>query len=227
MFSKIFSFFLCFCASNLLAQEINIPLGTWRTHLPYRSVRSVALAERQIYAASESGVFVFDAENKTTQILSKSNGLSEAQATQIAYHLPTKKVIIAYFNGNIDLIEANRIRNVPTIRNSANIPENTKSIEHIFVQGQFAYLSAGFGVVVLDMQRNEVKETWKNLGTGGSSLSVTACTSDGNRFFIATPQGIFRASANSNLQDFNSWQKYTLASALPQVAAQLAESQFH
>jgi ligand-binding sensor domain-containing protein len=216
----LFLFIIYVSVGRLVAQEANIPLGTWRTHLPYRSAQSLALAEKQIYVAAESGVFIFDTENKTTQILSKSNGLSEAQATQIAYHLPTKKVIIAYFNGNIDLIEANRIRNVPTIRNSTNIPDNTKSIEHIFVQEQFAYLSAGFGVVVLDMQRNEVKETWKNLGFAGSNLAVTACTSDGSRFFIATPQGIFRANATSNLQDFNSWQKYTLASALPQVAAQ-------
>ncbi|MFN3315920.1 MAG: hypothetical protein ACK40K_03845, partial [Raineya sp.] len=135
----------------LFAQQANIPLGTWRTHLPYRSVQSLALAEKQLYVAAESGVFLFDTENKNTQILSKSNGLAEAQATQVAYHTPSQKIIIGYFNGNIDLIEGSRIRNIATIRNSPNISEANKRIEHIFLQGQFAYLSTGFGVAVLDM----------------------------------------------------------------------------
>lgn len=216
----ILSFIFCLYVLSLAAQQVSIPLGAWRTHLPYRSVQSLALAEKQIYAAAESGVFIFDTENKTTQILSKSNGLAEAQATQVAYHTPSRKVIIGYFNGNIDLIEGNRIQNIATIRNSSNITETAKRIEHIFLQGQFAYLSTGFGVVVLDMVNNEVRETWKNLDFGGNSLAITACTSDGNRFFIATPQGVFRANANSNLQDFSSWQRYNLASNLPQVAAQ-------
>ena len=216
----LFSFVFCLCIGIIRAQEGNIPLGTWRTHLPYRSVQSLALAEKQLYAAAESGVFIFDIENKTTQILSKSNGLAEAQATQIAYHAPSKKVIIGYFNGNIDIIEGNRIRNIATIRNSPNIVDASKRIQHIFLEGQFAYLSTGFGVVVLDLQNNQVRETWKNLDFGANNLAVTASVSNGNRFFIATPQGIFRANATSNLQDFNSWQRYNLASNLPQVAAQ-------
>lgn len=207
-------------ASQLFAQQANIPLGTWRTHLPYRSAQSLALAETQLYVAAESGVFIFDTETKSTQILSKSDGLSETQATQIAYHAPSRKVIISYFNGNIDLIEGNRINNISTIRNATNIAETAKRIEHIFLQGQFAYLSTGFGVIVLDLQKNEVKETWKNLGVGGSNLAITACTSDGSRFFIATPQGVFKANITNNLQDFNSWQRYGLSSNLPQVAVQ-------
>lgn len=220
---KLFSLIIYLLVSKLIAQEINIPLGTWRTHLPYRSAQALALAEKKVYVAAESGVFVFDTEEKTTQILSKSNGLAESQATSIAYHEASGKIIIGYFNGNIDLIEGQKIQNISTIRNSPNINENAKRIEHIFLQGQSAYLSTGFGVVVLDMQKNEVKETWKNLGFGGNNLAVTACTSDGNRFFIATPQGVFRAAATSNLQDFNSWQSYNLASNLPQVAAQKLE----
>ncbi|GAB4132916.1 MAG: two-component regulator propeller domain-containing protein [Raineya sp.] len=216
----LLSLFFQIIINSLVAQQATIPLGAWRTHLPYRSAQSLALAETQLYVAAESGLFVFDTKNKSVQILSKSNGLAEAQATQIAYHSPSKKLIVGYFNGNIDLIEGNRIINVPTIRNATNIAEAAKSIAHIFLQGQFAYLSTGFGVIVLDLQHNEIKETWKNLDSGGNNLAVTACTSDGSRFFIATPQGVFRANATSNLQDFANWQRYNLASNLPQVAAQ-------
>ncbi|MCU0438645.1 MAG: T9SS type A sorting domain-containing protein [Raineya sp.] len=217
---KYILFFLFFSLSLVLfAQEANIPLGTWRTHLPYRNVLSIAFAEDKIYAIAESGIFVFDKSDNTTKILGKSDGLSEAQATQVSYASQSKKLIIAYANGNIDLLYNNSIKNIATIKNTTSLTGD-KRTNHIFIRNDLAYLSTSFGVVVLDLLKEEIKETWKNLGIGGISLSVSACTADNTSFYLATPQGILFANQSLNLQDFNNWQKFGVVSNLPQVAAQ-------
>jgi len=212
--------FLFFTLSlRLSAQEANIPLGTWRTHLPYRVVVSHTQAENKIYAAAESGLFVFNKSDNSTQILGKSDGLSEAQATQIAYAAEHQKLIIAYANGNIDLLSEGKIKNIATIKNATNISGDRRT-HHIFIRGNYAYLSTSFGVVVLDLAKEEIKETWKNLGTSGTSIVVWACTADNNLFYLATSQGVLHANQNLNLQDFNNWQQFNLATGLPQVACQ-------
>ncbi|KOY87479.1 hypothetical protein AD998_16240 [bacterium 336/3] len=217
---KYIFFFLFFSFSLALwAQEANIPLGAWRTHLPYRNVLSVAFAENKVYAVAESGIFVFDKSDNATKILGKSDGLSEAQASQIAYSTESQKLIISYANGNIDLLYNNTIKNIATIKNATSITGD-KRTNHIFIRNNLAYLSTNFGVVVLDLAKEEIKETWKNLGAGGISLSVSACTAVNNVFYLATPQGVLFANQNLNLQDFNNWQKFGLPSGLPQVAVQ-------
>lgn len=217
---KYIFFFLFFSFSLALwAQEANIPLGTWRTHLPYQNVLSVAFAENKVYAVAESGIFVFDKSDNATKILGKSDGLSEAQASQIAYSTESQKLIIAYANGNIDLLYNNTIKNIATIKNATSITGD-KRTNHIFIRNNLAYLSTNFGVVVLDLAKEEIKETWKNLGAGGTSISVSACTAVNNVFYLATPQGVLFANQNLNLQDFNNWQKFGLSSGLPQVAVQ-------
>ncbi|MCS6796207.1 MAG: hypothetical protein NZ516_09630, partial [Raineya sp.] len=212
------TFFFClltFCIVVCSLAQENIPLGTWRVHLPYRSVKSLAVAENRVFAVAQSGVFVYDLQENSTQILSKNTGLAESQATQIAYSTDYQKIIIGYFNGNIDLIAGKNIFNLPAIRNTNLIAENLKNINHIFVQGRWAYLATNFGVIVVDLEKNEIRETWRNLGTGGANLPVNAITSDGLRFYLATSQGVRWANASANLQDFNSWQFFGTTSGLP------------
>jgi hypothetical protein len=203
----------------LKAQEANIPLGTWRTHLSYRNILSVALAEDKIYAVAESGIFVFDKADNSTRIVGKNDGFSETKASQVAYSSQHKKVIITYLNGNIDLIASGQIKNIATIKNATSILGD-KRTHHIFIRGNYAYLSTSFGVVVLDLIREEIRETWRNLGTSGTNLSVFACSADNSRFYLATPQGVLFANQNLNLQDFNNWQSFGISSGLPQVAVQ-------
>jgi streptogramin lyase len=212
---KITIFYLLFQVFSYAFAQENIPLGTWRVHLPYRSVKSLAASESKVYAVAQSGIFVYDLEDNSTQILSKNNGLAEAQASQIAYSTGYQKVIIGYFNGNIDIISGKNIINLSAIRNSTIIAENLKNINHIFLQGSWAYLATNFGVIVVDLEKNEIRETWRNLGTGGNNLAVNAIASDGLRFYLATPQGVRFASVSANLQDFNNWQFFGMGSGLP------------
>ncbi len=63
-------------------------------------------------------------------------------------------------NANIDLVDVanNVINNVPDIKIKPIIGE--KKINKILFLNKKAYLSCGFGIVVMDLVKKEIKETY-------------------------------------------------------------------
>jgi hypothetical protein len=79
-----------------------------------------------------------------------------------------------------------------------------KTIYDIYFHSGKAYLSTGFGIVVFNLNRNEVEDSYF-IGTGGSNLKVTATSITGGFIYASTPVGLMRAAINSDLRNFNSW----------------------
>lgn len=182
----------------------NIPVGTWRTHLSYYSIQTLAIAENQVYAGADNGFFVYDQATGSSTILSGQDGFSNTQVSQMAYNASTQTLLICYQDGNIDLLHDNIITNIDDLATSTAIAD--KGVEHVYFHANLAYLSCSFGLVVLDMQKNEIRETYRNLGPGGSSVTVRASAVANNTLFVATSQGILTAPlAGVNLLDFNNW----------------------
>ncbi len=203
---------LLFFATNTIAQ--NIPVGTWRTHLSYTNVSTLAITTEQVYAASTTGLFAFDPAIGSSTILSKIDGLSDTEVNYLDFNTETGVLLIAYRNGNIDIVENNTITNISDIVTSAITQD--KQINHIYFAGNLAYLSTNFGVVIVDVQRKEIKETYRNLGMDGNNLAIYASTISSNRIFLATAEGVLTAPATGlNLLDYNNWERYTTLQGLP------------
>jgi len=67
----------------------------------------------------------------------------------------------------------------------------------------------GFGIVVLDIERIEIADTYK-IGPDGSDINVLDFTYEPNTdvFYAATEQGIYKASgSDANLAYYESWTK--------------------
>jgi len=110
---------------------------------------------------------------------------------------------VAYKNTNIDLIQNNTIINIPDIRDK-QITGN-KTINNIHLEGDYAYLACGFGIVVLDITKNEIKETYY-IGPQGAALNVLDIASSPTELFACTDSGMKRASKTGvNLADFSNW----------------------
>ena len=62
---------------NLSAQFSVPKVGDWRVHLPYQTNNTVAQNGSIIYAGSSSGVFSFDLDDNSLEVMSKVNGLSD------------------------------------------------------------------------------------------------------------------------------------------------------
>jgi len=186
------------------AQDIGI--GEWRVHLPYSRVISVVEVGNKIYAATPYNLFYYDKENSSIQRMTKVNGLSDIGVSRINYDDETETVLVAYTNTNIDLLKPGGIINISDIKRKPIL--GTKSINNIVYRNKLAYLACGFGIVVLDIEKEEIADTYY-IGPGGSQINVFDLTFDeSDSIFAATENGVFKASLNSpNLADYASWTK--------------------
>jgi len=191
----------------LLAQ---IAIGQWRDHLPYNQGIMVADAGDYLYSASESGLFRYHKPSGDIVRLSKVNGMSDIGYSAIAWSQANNTLVVAYANTNIDLIQDGQIINVPDIKNKSIL--GNKTIHHIHIEGDYAYLACGFAVVVLDIVKHEVKDTYY-IGPNGSVLEVFDVTASDDELFACTESGVYRAPIQGvNLANYENWD---LDTALP------------
>jgi len=190
--------------SLVLAQGVGI--GEWQDHLPYSNCIAVADAGDKIFCATPYSLFTFNKADNTTERLNKISGLSDIGISAISYSTEFKTLLIAYTNTNIDLIKNGKIINVSDIKRKSIL--GNKTINRVMFIGKYAYLSCGFGIVVLDVEREEIHDTYY-IGPEGSRLNVLDLTLNpvDNQFYAATETGIFRANADANLAYFVSWTK--------------------
>jgi hypothetical protein len=191
-------------AGNICAQS-TIGVGQWRDHLSYFKGESVTQAGNKIYCVAQGGLFCYDKVDNTITRESKVTGLTDFGVKRVRYHKPTKTLVIAYEDGNIDLLKSNNIVNLADIKRSTSI-QGTKTINNIRFIGDFAYLCCNFGIVELDLKKIEIRNTF--FLTSGSNANVTDLAFDGTSIYASTTQGVFKADYNNPfLNFFVSWDK--------------------
>jgi hypothetical protein len=179
------------------------PIGQWRMHLDYTNGKAITQSDNFIYCATPFSFFSVD---KTEYILTrydKTNGLHDMGISTLQFDKSTQKLLVAYSNSNIDVVYKTEVYNIPDIKRK-NLAGD-KTIYNIFFNDKKAYLSTGLGVIVADLDKYEIKETWI-IGNGGNTIKVNGFTADNNRFYAATSEGLKSALQNiPNLTDYNIW----------------------
>ncbi|PLX13875.1 MAG: hypothetical protein C0594_00705 [Marinilabiliales bacterium] len=185
-----------------------IPVGEWRDHLPYVHGRRVATSDSKIYCATGEAIFSFNKLDNSIEKLSKANVLTDIGVSAISYSSDYSTLIIGYTNGNLDLIDSkNNIQNIADIKRKQI--SASKTINNIYCSGKYAYLSMGFGIVVLDIERREIYDTYY-IGEAGTYKYIYELDSDGEYFYAATESGIYKADLNSpNLANYVYWNRIT------------------
>jgi hypothetical protein len=183
-----------------------IAIGQWRTHLPYQKVIDVVALGDIVYAATPFDLFSYNPGDNSLQRIDKVEGLHDVGVSKIGYFTPSKALLIAYSNTNIDILyDDGTVRNIPDIKNKEIL--GNKTINNIVFKDDYAYLSCGFGIIVLDMIKLEIRDTWY-IGPDGGYIDVQDLTFNDTAFFAATENGIYYARTDSpNLADFNEWHK--------------------
>lgn len=189
----------------LYAQPLGV--GQWREHLPYGYTLMLAEGDNQIWCATPYSLFYFDKDDNSINRLSKINGLSDIGISSIAYNTKNKTLVVAYQNANIDLISEKGVHNINDIRRKT-MPGN-KTINRITEKGDSMLLSCGFGIVILDVKRSEIRDTWF-IGPNGGQVNVTDLDFSDSLIYAATTNGLYFANANDPfLVSFTQWQKDT------------------
>jgi len=199
---------ICFTVSSVLlffgfSFSQGVAIGQWREHLPYNSVISVADEGNLVFAATPYALFSYDKEDGSLQRYSKVNVLSDVGVSKIEWHNQKNTLIIGYRNGNIDLMKDGTVKNYADIKR-ANIL-GSKKINNMFISGDSVYFSCDFGIVVFDLERLEVRDSYF-IGPNGNQIPVYDLDFLNDTIYAGTNLGIFSAYKNSpNLADFNNW----------------------
>lgn len=189
--------------------------GDWNEHLPYYEGIGLAESPDKVLAASKMGVFYIEKSDRSVHKLTRVSGLSEVGIGAVGYNSATDQFVIAYSNSGIDILEGNGIYTIPDIKNK--LMTGDKRIFHLYFKGSLAYLSCGFGIVVMDLAKKEVLDTWL-IGDLGAKVRVNDFTVFGDRFYAAAETGLYMAdTANLFLANFANWQKVTLPLGAEQV----------
>ena len=185
---------LALSINNIFGQGIAI--GSWRSHVNLSDVKQIADAGDKIFCVSGLGLFSVDKSDKSYQQYSKANGLNDVGISKIAWNKTTSSLIVAYNNSNIDIISNSGITNIADIKNKS-IPGD-KSINKITIQGNSAYLSCGFGIVKINMQKLETEDTYI-IGPNGVNINIKNMVISNGKIFALTNTDIKYASLSSNL----------------------------
>ncbi len=180
------------------------PVGQWREHLPYNSAIDVTAGGDKIWCATPYSLFSVNLLDNSIERQSRITGLNETGISAIKYDETNNKLFIAYSNSNIDIIYRNDIYNVPDIKQDNIIGD--KNIYNIYPLGKNYYLSTGLGVIVIDGDRYEVKDSWL-IGNNGNQVKVNGFTSDAGFFYAATEEGLKKTAISSpNPANYSNWQ---------------------
>lgn len=187
------------------------PVGTWSDHLTYNTAKSVAVGSEEVFASTGSSIIAYDKEFSELKKMSRINGLTETGISTIGWSEENKTLVIAYSTANVDLVKNNVIYNISDIARKY-IP-GRKEINRIRTNGKYAYLACSFGIVVIDLIKKEIYDTWKP-GAGTGDTEVWDITFGNGNFYAATSAGVWSAGqTDQGLSYFANWK---LLDNLPQ-----------
>lgn len=187
--------------------DSQVAMGNWRTHFAYNTVDQVEQSENKVFAVSEGKLFTIDKRDNSIDFFSKINGLNGNTISKIGYDDANKTLLIIYSDGNIDFLTADGIKNLPDFSNKQmNV---NKEINHILFYNNKAYLSTNFGVMVLNMQKMEIQDTYY-IGNNASEVQLLSTTVHQSKIYANSSTDIYQASANeAQLINYEFWKKMT------------------
>ena len=144
-------------------------IGKWRTHLAYNSVDQIAQSKSKIYAVSEGSLFSVSKLDGDIEFYSRMSGLNDTYIVKIEFDEVNNQLLIIYQNGNIDIMHEAGVNNVPDLFRKQM--SSSKAINEVSFSGKNAYLSCDFGIMNVNMEKQEITDTYI-IGQGGTETKV-------------------------------------------------------
>ena len=138
---------------------LHAQVGTWHHHLAYHQVQSICKAGDELFVLASNDLYQYHLNDQSIITYDKINGLSDTHITHIAWSQQAKRLIAVYQNSNIDLVETDGdIINISALYNKSMTDD--KTVYKISIDGIYAYLHCGFGIVKVNLQKAEISDTY-------------------------------------------------------------------
>jgi hypothetical protein len=191
----------------LLSQfaQSQIRVGKWRDHFSYNNCFAVCKGGDKIYGATTTSIFWYNTSSGEIGKLSRVQGLNDIDIRSIEYSEQHQVLAVGYENGNIDFVFKDRILNMSEIKDKAM--QGGKRINGITFYNDLVYLATDFGIVVIDLIKEEVKDTYF-IGDLGESIRVNRIAIVSGSMYAATEKGLLSANVNDPLLiQYQRWTK--------------------
>ena len=188
----------------LLLQVIQLQaaIGDWKAYMAYHDVQEIEQAGNLVFVQASNNLYVYNQNDQSIQTFSKMDYLSDCDIEHIAYCQAAHRLLILYSNSNIDLMNTSNyeVTNLADYYNASTTGD--KTIYDIYINGKYAYMSNGFGIVKVNVADGEISDTY-NLG-----FKVNWCEIKDNYIYAySQTDGKYRAPLTTNLLDKNNWSK--------------------
>ena len=176
-------------------------VGTWNAYMSYHNITSVEKAGNIYYVLASENLYAYNTNDQSVQTYDKMNFLSDCSIQQIKWNPTSKRLVIIYSNQNIDLLDRNdNVFNVSDYYHKSMTED--KTINHVYIYNQYAYICTGFGILKLNTVAAEISESY-NLG-----FKVNYCYIEGSKIYAQSEtNGLYTANLSDNLLDKNNWQR--------------------
>ena len=182
--------------------QLQAAIGDWKAYMAYHDVQEIELAGNLVFVQASNNLYVYNQNDQSIQTFSKIDCLSDCDVEHIAYCQAAHRLLILYSNSNIDLMNTSNyeVTNLADYYNASTTGD--KTIYDIYVNGKYAYMSNGFGIVKVNVADGEISDTY-NLG-----FKVNWCEIKDNCIYAySQTDGQYRAPLSVNLLDKNNWSK--------------------
>lgn len=183
---------LIFICSSCLTSYSQLGMGQWRMHISPNNAVGVVKANNAIYAALPGGVLEYDLTAGEKSIMTAANFLSDVNISAIGHDEQTDMVCVGYANGNLDILEKETVFNLPAILTSS--VSGVKRINNMTGRNKEMFLATGFGIVVINLEKREVKDTY--YPTSGLQQVIDVAFAN-DSIYALTPNKIYSALASN------------------------------
>jgi hypothetical protein len=159
IFFILYSFF--FILFSLFFSPVRAQIGTWHNYLAYSDIQQIrAAGSENLFVLASNDLYQYNKTDQSIYTYDKTNGLSDTYITKICWCPQAKRLIAVYQNSNIDLIDVKgNVINISDLYTKAITGD--KTVSSIRIDGIYAYLICGFGIVKVNMQRAEIADSYK------------------------------------------------------------------
>lgn len=178
--------------------------NSWEDFFSYNNVKDFISTDTRIYAVADNAAFIYNIESGEIQKISSVHGLSGKETTSLYFSPSTKRFIIGYQTGLIEIIDENGKITI------------AKDIERLDITGQKQindmneyngklYLSLPFGIVVYDIENLNFGDTYY-IDENSNPVFVYETIVNDQTIYAVSKKGIYSADINDpSLVDFNNW----------------------
>lgn len=134
-------------------------VGEWNVYSIYDgNITDLVDTRDKVYFVSSRRLYSFDKETEEMYSYTTRNKLSDTNVALVRYNAASGYLLIAYVNGNIDLLhDDGRLVNLSDITDAEL--SHDKSVNDVAFSGNRIYVATGFGLVIFDDKKNQVVES--------------------------------------------------------------------